>query len=298
LHAAFFLFLTEYIFSFLIGEKFIFHNRRIYSMNIISMGKKGKVAVITLNRPERLNAFNRDMFYALAEITEQLKQNLPRAIVITGGEKDFSAGFDVNPDNPLVGDLIEAVKNHKREPVDKLISLIRKTTDDFTGLPVPVIAAISGKAYGGGAELAARCDIRIADPESRFCFSETKLGLMPDWGGGVALTRLAGTGISAELILTARTFDSEEALRIGFINRISKPGGSLNEALSMAETIAKNGPAAVRACLRVIRAGTGIPLNEALDLESDEAAELITTGECFHGISAFLSKKEPEFPDI
>ncbi len=267
-------------------------------MNIISMERKGKVAVITLNRPERLNAFNKDMFYALSEITEQLKQNLPRAIVIAGGGKDFSAGFDVNPDNPLVGDLIEAVKNHNRQPVDELIALIRKTTDDFTGLPVPVIAAISGKAYGGGAELAARCDIRIADPDAQFCFSETKLGLMPDWGGGVALTRLTGTGIAAELILTARTFDSEEALRIGFINRISESGKSLEEALSMAGTIAKNGPAAVRACLRVIRESTGKPLYEALELESDEAAKLITSGECFHGIGAFLSKKEPEFPDI
>ena len=267
-------------------------------MNIISMEKKEKVAVIKLNRPERLNAFNKDMFYALAEITEYLKKNLPRAVIITGGEKVFSAGFDVNPDNPLVGDLIEAVKNHNREPVDKLIALIRKTTDDFTGLPVPVIAAISGRAYGGGAELAARCDIRIADPAAEFCFSETKLGLMPDWGGGVALTRLTGTGIAAELVLTARTFNAEEALNIGFINRISRPGESLEEALSMAQTIAKNGPAAVRACLRVIRGSRGIPLKEALDLESDEAAELIASGECFHGISAFLSKKEPEFPDI
>lgn len=267
-------------------------------MNIISMERKEKVAVITLNRPERLNAFNKDMFSALAEITDQLKQHLPRAVVITGSGKNFSAGFDVNPDNPLVGNLIEAVKNHKREPVDELISLIRKTTDGFTGLPVPVIAAIEGKTYGGGAELAARCDIRIADPSTEFCFSETKLGLMPDWGGGVALTRLTGAGIAAELVLTARPFNAEEALQIGFINRISKSGESLKEALSMAQTIAKNGPAAVRACLRVIRESTGKPLLEALDLESDEAAKLITAGECFHGIGAFLSKKEPEFPDI
>lgn len=264
----------------------------------IQLELRGKVAVLTLNRPDRLNAFNEAMWDALDNVSAKLEKKLPRVIVVTGAGGAFSAGFDVNPDNPMVGGLVDAVMKKKRPPVDKLVKRIRSSADRFVFLPVPIIAAINGLAYGGGAELSSRCDIRILDPAAVISFSEVKLGLIPDWGGGVALTRLVGTAAAADLILTGRKVSAEESLRIGFATKVSAPGKVLDEAIAMAEIIAKNGPRAVRAALAVIRNSQGRSLIEALDFESDKAAELITSGECTHGITSFMSKKEPDFPDI
>ena len=264
----------------------------------IHLERRGHIGIVTLDRPERRNAFNAEMWRALEKTVDDLKARLPRVVVITGaGEKAFCAGFDINPDNPQVANLIDAVHHHQREPVEALIREIRHAVDGLVSLPVPVIAALNGLAFGGGAELALRCDMRIADPATVISFSEVRLGLMPDWGGGVALSRLVGPGRAAELILTARRIDAEEALRLGVVNRISAPGKSLDEAVALAETIAGHGPRAVRHALRVIRHSPDLPLEKALDFESEEAVTLIASGECYHGIVAFLEKKKPEFPD-
>lgn len=264
----------------------------------ITLELAGKVAVLTFNRPDRLNAFNEAMWDSLDGVSAKLEKKLPRAIVVTGSGSAFSAGFDVNPDNPMVGGLVDAVMKKKRPPVDKLVRRIRSSTDRFVFLPVPIIAAINGLAYGGGAELSSRCDIRIMDPAAVISFSEVKLGLIPDWGGGVALTRLVGTAAASDLILTGRKVSADEALSIGFASKVSAPGKVLEEALAMADAIAKNGPRAVRAALAVIRNSQGKGLLEALDFESDKAAELIASGECVHGITSFMNKKEPDFPDV
>jgi enoyl-CoA hydratase/carnithine racemase len=160
-----------------------------------------------------------------------------------------------------------------------------------------VIAAVNGLAFGGGAELAVRCDLRVMDPGAELCFSEVRLGLMPDMGGGVALVRLVGPAAAADLILSARRVRGDEAFRLGLVNRLSEPGDALGEALRLAQEVAQNGPRAVRAALRVIRATTDLSEAAALGLEQDEAAALMATGECVHGVSALMSRKDPEFPD-
>jgi len=227
-----------------------------------------------------------------------LRENLPRVIVLTGaGDKAFSAGFDVNIDNPQISNLVEAVQKHDRPPVEKLIRHIRTAIDGLVCLPVPVIAAINGKAYGGG-ELAVRCDLRVMDPDAVISFSEVHLGLMPDWGGAATLARLIGPARAADMILTAREVKAREALALGLINRVSSPAKVLEESVELAETIAGKGPRAVRSALEVIRSACGMSLQEALELETEKAIALITSGECYHGISAFLSKEKPRFPDI
>jgi enoyl-CoA hydratase/carnithine racemase len=163
---------------------------------------------------------------------------------------------------------------------------------------VPVIAAVNGLAFGGGAELAVRCDLRVMDPAAVICFSEVRLGLMPDWGGGAALAHLIGASRAADLILTARKVPAGEAINYGLANRISRPGQCLDDALNLADLIAKNGPRAVRSALNVIRQSRHQSLNQTLDLEADQAISLIVSGECFHGVGAFLEKREPEFPDF
>ena len=265
----------------------------------IRLERRDHIAVITLDRPKRLNTFNQTMWFELEQVVAQLRGNLPRVIVVTGtGDTAFSAGFDVNPDNPQISNLIEAVENHDRIPVENLIRHIRMAVDGLASLPVPLIAAINGKAYGGGAELAVRCDLRVMDPEAVISFSEVRLGLMPDWGGGAALARLVGPSKAADMILTAREVPAQEAYDLGLINRISSRGRVCEEALELAETIAGNGPRAIRSALEVIRSACGIPLREALELETESAVTLIASGECYHGISAFLAREKPNFPDI
>ena len=264
----------------------------------VQVVRKNKIAVVTMSRASRKNAFDESMFAALEAATDELKQNLPRAIIITGdGEESFCTGFDVNPDNPLVADFLKVLNSKDIEPARQLINRIRKAVDGFVSLPVPIIAAINGLAYGGGMELATRCDMRVMDRTAQLCFSEVRLGLMPDWGGGAYLTKLVGSAIASDLILTARTIDAEEALMMGLVNRVSEEGRSVNEALVLAEQIAQNGPKAVCQALTVIRQSQGLSLEKALELEAGKAAELIVSGECIHGITAFMNKKAPEFPD-
>jgi enoyl-CoA hydratase len=265
----------------------------------IRIERIGKIAVVTIDRPGRRNAFDESMFAALEDATCRLKENLPRAAIITGaGNKTFSAGFDVNPDNPMVSSLIASVEKKDPQPAEKIILKVRQAVDAFVSLPVPIIAALNGLAYGGGAEFATRCDLRVMDPDAMICFSEVKLGLMPDWGGGATLARLVGHAVAADLILTARKVSADEAMRIGLTNRVSKPGKALEESVALAEAIAKNGPRAVAHSLALIRQSLSLPLDKALNLEAAKAVSLIASGEYFYGVAAFLEKKEPDFPDI
>lgn len=265
----------------------------------VTLERRGAVAVLTLDRPERHNAMSEAMWDALEARLDELEAALPRAVVLTGaGEIAFCAGFDVNPDNPQVSRLMASVQNGDRGPAEALLRRLRGAIDRLVGLPVPVIAALNGLAYGGGAELAVRCDLRVSDPAARLCFSEVRLGLMPDWGGGPALARLLGPSRATDLILTARRVGAEEALQLGLVNRVSAPGQAREEALALAGAIGENGPRAVRAALSVLREAGDRPFAEALEVELGRAADLIASGECLHGIPAFIAKKTPVFPDV
>jgi enoyl-CoA hydratase/carnithine racemase len=265
----------------------------------VKVEKRDSLAIVTLCRPDRLNVFNAAMFAALEETAATLAHDPQlRAVVLIGaGHKAFSAGFDVNPDNPVVAEMAPAIERRDKGPIARAIGAMRTAVDRFVALPVPVIAAINGRAFGGGAELAVRCDLRVMDPAAEICFSEVRLGLMPDWGGGAALVHLLGASAAADLVLTARRVPADEALRMGLVNRISPPDQALETALAMAETIMANGPQAVRRALEVIRAGRNLSLQATLDLERQTAINLIASGECLHGIGAFLTGQAPVFPD-
>lgn len=263
----------------------------------VHVERRGQVAVITLDRPGRKNALGHLMWAGLGRAADELHGQPPRAVVLTGAGEAFCAGMDVNPDNPQVAQLVGAVAQHDVAPARAFLADLHRVLDRLFSLPVPVVAAIGGLAYGGGAELATRCDLRVADPRATICFSEVRLGLMPDLGGGVALARLIGPGRAADLILTARKVGADEAHALGLFNRVSAPGASLAEAVDLAETIAGNGPRAVRAALAVIRTTTDLSRRDAIAAELEAAAALIATGECQTGITAFLGRATPRFPD-
>ena len=263
----------------------------------VHIERLGAVAVITLDRPARRNALDEVMWSALGQAADELAARLPRAIILTGADGAFSAGMDVNPDNPQVARLVAAVAGNDAAPPRAMLDGIHAVLDRLFALPVPLIAAVGGLAYGGGAEIATRCDLRVLDPAATICFSEVRLGLMPDLGGGVALARLLGPGRAADLILTARKLDATEALALGFANRVSAPGGARAEAIALAEQIAGNGPRAVRAALGILRRASDLPWRDAVAGEIDAAAHLIATGECQQGIAAVLQRTAPRFAD-
>jgi len=265
----------------------------------VIVDRDGKLAKVILNHPNRLNACNQSMFEQMEAAARELAEPpLPRAVIVTGdGVKAFCAGFDVNPDNPMVAEMAGALESGQRQPIETAIAAIRRAVDRLVALPMPIIAAVNGKAYGGGAELAVRCDLRVMDPAAEICFSEVRLGLMPDWGGGATLIHLIGAAAAADLVLTGRRVRAPEALRLGLVNRVSAPGKALDEAIEMAAAIMCNGPLAVQSALKVIRAGRNLRLEAALDLEQRTAVDLIASGECLHGIGAFLNGQSPVFPD-
>ncbi len=241
---------------------------------------------------------NQAMWNSLERAVSDLEAALPRAVVVTGaGEKAFCAGMDVNTDNPDSAELMLAMQEKDRAPVVTMLTRMRAVLDRLVNLPVPVIAAVNGVAFGGGAETALRCDLRVMDPGATIAFSEVRLGLMPDWGGGVALARVVGRARAADLILTGRRVDAHEALTLGLVNRVSAPSACLAEAKELAQTIAQNGPRAVRAAVGLLRRIDGMTDGEALALELDTAATLIASGECVFGVGAFLTRTTPTFPD-
>jgi enoyl-CoA hydratase/carnithine racemase len=257
-----------------------------------------KVALVTLRRPAKHNALNQAMWDGLVAATRLLAAKLPRAIVVTGEGPAFCAGMDLSLDNPQMASLATAARSGDPGPMRELLTKLRPAIDAFVALPVPVIAAVNGLAFGGGAELAIRSDLRVVDPTAELCFSEVRLGLMPDMGGCGALTRLVGRAVATDLILTARRVAGTEALTLGLASRVSAPGKAVDEALRLAQSIAANGPRAVRAALEVIRRSPYLSQAEALQLEQERAVELMTTGECIFGVTAVMSHQDPEFPDI
>jgi enoyl-CoA hydratase/carnithine racemase len=263
----------------------------------VHLERRGPVAIVTLDRPGRRNALGQAMWAALGAVVEELHRALPRVVLLTGAGPAFCAGMDVQPDNPQIGRLIEAVARQEVAPVRAMLAELHAVLDRLFALPVPIVAVLGGLAYGGGAELAVRCDLRVMDPAATICFSEVRLGLMPDWGGGVALTRLVGPGRAADLILSARKVDADEALSLGLTSRVSAPGQALGCALELAEAIAANGPRAVRAALGVIRTALDQPRDEAVAGELEAAARLIASGECQVGIAALMARQTPVFPE-
>jgi enoyl-CoA hydratase len=226
------------------------------------------------------------MILALSDAFKSLDSETQlRALILTGaGEKAFCAGTDIAELTALDKGSAREVSEHGQALCNQIESL-----------GVPVIAAINGIAAGGGCELALACHIRIASPNAAFSLPETKLGILPGYGGTQRLAREIGKGRALEMMLTARTVGAEEALRIGLINRVAATGGLLTEAEAFAREIALLAPLAIRACLEAVIRGADLPLREGLALETKLFASLFATEDMREGTRAFLEKRPPVF---
>ena len=243
---------------------------------------------IKLDRAEKMNALTREMLDELREYFETLgaRQDMEvRALILTGaGEQAFSAGTDINE---LAALDVEGARQASLRG-QRLCEAIERC-------PVPVIAAINGLAAGGGCEIALASHIRIASSKARFSLPETKLGMIPAYGGTQRLARDIGTSRALELMLAGVEISAQEALRIGLVNRVVEPSKLLPEAEALARQISQLAPLAVRACLEAVMRGIDLTLDEGLALEADLFSKLFATEDVREGTSAFLEKRAPIF---
>jgi len=246
---------------------------------------KGDVAIVTVDRPDALNALNRATLDELSARVDEVIESQARALVITGaGDAAFVAGADIASMRDMGPDRARALSRAGHELLDRLESA-----------PIPAIAAVNGFALGGGLELALACDIRVASEEAEFGTPETSLGVVPGFGGTQRISRIAGLAAGLDLVLTGRQIDAEEAQRLGLVTHVVDDGQARSRALELAETIASNGPVAVEAAKRTVRSGFEAPLATGDEMETEAFAACFATDDQEEGMDAFLEKREPEF---
>jgi 2-(1,2-epoxy-1,2-dihydrophenyl)acetyl-CoA isomerase len=251
----------------------------------VLFSRHGGVGLITLNRPEKLNAFADRMREELAEVvTDVAADTAIRAVVITGAGRAFCAGADVARMHDLVvGEDWDTLESF----VEIGMSVVR-TIDE---LGKPVLAAVNGVAAGGGANLALACDIRIAAASASIGQTFSRLGLQPDWGGTCLLPRLVGLGRALELVLTGDLLPADEAVRIGLFNRVVDDDRVVSETVSLAERIAARPPQAIALAKQALRASNAMSLPQALDVERTNQMRLLKTPDAREAMRAFLEKR-------
>ncbi len=256
------------------------------SYQTLLLDVKDNIAVVTFNRPDKLNALNAQTINDLNSVFDELKENEEvYVIVLTGsGEKAFVAGADIKELNKL--DMISA--KEFAEKGQAVFSKIEK-------FDKPVIAAVNGFALGGGCELALACHIRFASDNAKFGQPEVNLGIIPGYGGTQRLARLINTGRAMEYILTADMISADEAYRIGLVNKVYPQDELLDKAIEMAKKITGKGQQAIRLAMKAVKAVDEMSLKEGQNLEASLFALCCGTEDFKEGTSAFLEKRKPEF---
>ena len=248
--------------------------------------RRDAVTLLFVNRPQVMNAINRETLAEIAEATRAfIADRAQGALIVTGnGDKAFISGADINELAPLGPAAAEDISRFGQSVVD----LLEKS-------PKPVIAAVNGYAFGGGCELALACHMRLASENAVLGLPEVKLGIIPGYGGTQRLPRLVGPGRALELILSARTVKADEAERIGLVNRVVPQAQLLDEAVKLALAILKNGPLAVEAALECVVRGMQLPLDQGLRFESGRFGILASSDDMHEGLNAFLEKRPAAF---
>jgi enoyl-CoA hydratase len=247
---------------------------------------KNHTALITINRPDKLNSLNGHTIDELDEVFQSIKNNSEVfVVVITGsGEKAFVAGADIAELNKL--DVISA-----KEFSEKGNRVFRK----IETLDKPVIAAVNGFALGGGCELALACHIRFASENAKFGQPEVNLGIIPGYGGTQRLARIINSARALEMILTGDMVSSDEAFRIGLVNKVYPQSELLTKAFELAEKISSKGQQAIRFALKAVKTTDNISLTEGLAYEASLFALVCGTEDLKEGTAAFLEKRKPVF---
>jgi len=255
------------------------------SYETLLLDRRGRVAIITINRPEKRNALNIKTREEGAALLDELRNDdSVRVVIFTGaGDKAFIAGADI-------AEFAGRTANMQRE-----VMLGRSLFTAVDTFPKPIIAMINGYCLGGGCELALACDIRIASETASFGQPEINLGIIPGGGGTQRLTRLVGEGKAMELILTGEIIDSRTAYEIGLVNHVFPADQLEAKTLEIANRIAEKGPIALRFAKEAVKLASRSNLDEGLKREIDLFALCFATEDKDEGVKAFLEKRKPEF---
>lgn len=252
--------------------------------SILKYQQESGIGVLTISRPEALNALNSLFFKEFNDFLGTLQSSKDlKVLIITGEGKSFVAGADI----------AEMQKMKVREGYS-FSKVGQEAFSKLVNLEVPVIAAVNGFALGGGCELAMACDIRIASSKAKFGMPEVSLGLIPGYGGTQRLSRLVGLGDALYLVLTGGLIDAVEALRIGLVQRVVEPENLLVEAKNIASKITEHGPFAIKTAKKVIRKGFSIEIDRGFELEAESFSKMFENNGP-EGMKAFLEKRKPNW---
>ena len=249
-------------------------------MEFIKFEKEDYIGIITINRPQALNALNSQVLDELNEVLDSVDSNETRALILTGeGDKSFVAGADI-------GEMSTLTKAEGETFGKKGNDVFRK----LETLEIPVIAAINGFALGGGCEISMSCDIRICSENAIFGQPEVGLGITPGFGGTQRLSRLVGPGMAKQMIYTGRNIKADEAYRIGLVNAVYPQEELMAAAKKMASGIAMQAPIAVRACKKAINDGLDADMDQAIVIEEKLFGSCFETEDQKMGMGNFLEK--------
>jgi enoyl-CoA hydratase len=244
-----------------------------------------RIATLTVNRPEKLNALADLVITELGQAIDELRgRDDVGGIILTGAGRAFIAGADISEVGGSTPVLARALARKGQE-------VFRK----FETSPKPTIAAVNGFALGGGCELAMACHLRIASEHAKFGQPEVKLGLLPGYGGTQRLPRLVGRGRALQLLLTGEMVDAQEAYRIGLANLVVPAGELLDRARAMLRTMLANGPIALALTIEAVNVGYDLPLDEAMQMEATAFGLAAATEDMREGTRAFLEKRQATF---
>jgi len=259
------------------------------AMTYIKVQRDDELAIVTIDRQEKLNALNASVIQEIGEVFTSLRDDdSVRAVILRGaGEKAFVAGADI--------DELSSMNSISGVAVSRIGQEVFRAIELF---PKPVIAAIAGYALGGGCELALACHLRVASEKARFGLPEVGLGIIPGYGGTVRLARLVGLGRAIELTLTGDMIKAERAQAIGLVSLVAKPDAVIDEAKALARRITKNGPIAVRLALESMYRALDTGTEDALGFESAAFGLLASTEDMKEGMEAFLNKRKVEFKGV
>lgn len=252
---------------------------------LLTLDTTDRIATITVNRPDKLNALNDATMTELGTVIDQLRADPDvAAIIVTGAGRAFVAGAD-----------IAELRAKSRAEMHELARRGQDVFLRFETSPKPVVAAVNGFALGGGCELALACHVRIASEHAKFGQPEVKLGIIPGYGGTQRLTRIVGKGRALQLLLTGEIIDAAEAHRVGLANQVVPAAALAEAARGIVKAMLANGPLALARCIEVVNQGADLSLDKALALEAKVFSELAATEDMREGTAAFLEKRAPAF---
>ncbi len=256
--------------------------------NEITLTQQNGIATLQVNRPKARNALNWAAQEQFAAAVDQIGQDTAvRVLIITGaGDKAFVSG----------GDLKELSQHPEREAGERLNRVMRDALVRLSALPIPVIAAVNGDAFGGGCEILTACDLRLAASHARFCFAQVRNALCTGWGGTARLVSLLGQARALDLLLTARIFSAQEAVQIGLVQQVVDEGVGLETAVTqLAQTLAALPQQALAATKRLVYAASQLPPAETNQLETQLFVDLWSQPDHLEALAAFREKRPSVF---